>query len=140
MEEDEDEDSDSEWEGIVQETLPASSSSVINGRQPKPGSDVGDWFLQRAKFIPLRLTLPERKYLRLLEAALNVSEYTDKIDILHYGSKVKRIVAQIKEICAILSGLVLAADYKQVLFIPQSLLRLVHSLNISKGPRTIRGS
>lgn len=74
-----------------------------------------DNYVHRAKFIPLRLTLLERKYLRLLEAALTVSEYTDKVDILlPYGkSKVKRIVAQIKEICAVLSGLMLAADYKK---------------------------
>ena len=75
-----------------------------------PQMDTG--VANRAKFIPLRLTGDERKLLRLLEAALNVSEYTDKIDILLYGNKNKRIVAQIKELCAILSGLVLAADYK----------------------------
>jgi hypothetical protein len=60
------------------------------------------------------LTLGERKYLRLLDAALQVSEYTDKIDTLGFGlSKAKRIERQIRELCAILSGLVLAADYKQ---------------------------
>ncbi|KAJ3165144.1 hypothetical protein HDU88_004864 [Geranomyces variabilis] len=82
------------------------------GEKPAAREAVGSWFLERAKYIPVRLTLEERKFLRLLEAALGVSEYTDKIDILSYGSKSKRIVAQIKELCAILSGLVLAADYK----------------------------
>lgn len=53
------------------------------------------------------------RYLRLLEAALTVSEYTDKIDTLSFGqSKAKRIVAQIKEICSIIAGLTIAADYK----------------------------
>ncbi|KAJ2159698.1 hypothetical protein GGF46_002823 [Coemansia sp. RSA 552] len=82
------------------------------------GPSFGDWITERAKYIPLRLTLKERKYLRLLEAALSVSEYTDKIDVLMYGNKTKRMVAQIKELCAILSGLVLASDYKagQTLF------------------------
>lgn len=47
-----------------------------------------------------------------MEAALNVSEYTDKIDILAYSSKTKRIVVQIKDICAILSGLLVSGDYK----------------------------
>jgi len=84
------------------------------GRIIKPEPSRVDDYVHRAKFIPLRLTLIERKYLRLLEAALTVSEYTDKVDILlPYGkSKVKRIVAQIREICAVLSGLMLAADYK----------------------------
>lgn len=75
-------------------------------------------FIERSKYIPLRLTFDERKYLRLLESALNVCEYTDKIDVIVYSNKAKRIVVQIKEICSILSGLVLAADYNagQALF------------------------
>ncbi|CAE6473108.1 unnamed protein product [Rhizoctonia solani] len=68
---------------------------------------------KRAKSIPLRLTLQERKLLRLLESALHVSEYTDRVDILSYSStRTKRAAAQIRELCAILSGLCLAADYK----------------------------
>ncbi|TPX64077.1 hypothetical protein SpCBS45565_g06170 [Spizellomyces sp. 'palustris'] len=98
--------------GENQEVEEINDDFKLMGEQPTAKAPVGDWFLERAKFIPLRLTLEERKYLRLLEAALSVSEYTDRIDILSYGSKSKRIVSQIKELCAILSGLVLAADYK----------------------------
>ena len=43
--------------------------------QPVIGGNVGEWFVERSKYIPMRLTLAERKYLRLLEAALSVSEY-----------------------------------------------------------------
>ena len=106
---------DGEAEGEVDAVSPAAHiSDIVLSSQPALGSDPGEWFVERAKYIPLRLTLVERKYLRLLEAALQVSEYTDKIDTLGYGlSKAKRIVHQIRELCAILSGLVLAADYRQ---------------------------
>lgn len=67
---------------------------------------------RQANFIPLRLTSEERRLLRLLEAALNVSEYTDRVDILSYKSKTKRIVEQLKEICSILAGLVVASNLK----------------------------
>ncbi|ODQ78984.1 hypothetical protein BABINDRAFT_8606 [Babjeviella inositovora NRRL Y-12698] len=67
---------------------------------------------EHAKYIPMRLTSEERKLLRLLEAALNVSEYTDRIDILSYKTKAKRIISEIKEVCSILAGLVVASDFK----------------------------
>ncbi len=60
---------------------------------------------ERSKYIPIRLSLvyffltyfskKERKRLRLIEAALNVSEYTDKVDILKWD-KTKRIHAQLR--------------------------------------------
>ncbi|KDQ64447.1 hypothetical protein JAAARDRAFT_28076 [Jaapia argillacea MUCL 33604] len=109
VEDSDDADSDDELEAIA-----APSPEVILSAQPAVGSQVGEWFVERSKFIPVRLTLGERKYLRLLEAALQVSEYTDKIDTIGFGlSKAKRIVHQIRELCSILSGLVIAADYKQ---------------------------
>ena len=43
---------------------------------------------------------------------LQVSEYTDKVDILTWKSKTGRIHEQIRDICAILSGLAVAADYE----------------------------
>uniref|UniRef100_A0A0G4HK41 Non-canonical E2 ubiquitin-conjugating enzyme C-terminal domain-containing protein n=1 Tax=Chromera velia CCMP2878 TaxID=1169474 RepID=A0A0G4HK41_9ALVE len=68
---------------------------------------------RKAKQVPMRLTYDERHFLRLLESALNVSEYTDKIDILHSGgSKARKIGHQIRQVCAILSGLVVAHDYQ----------------------------
>ena len=35
------------------------------------------------------------------------------MDIYSYGSKAKRMAAQLKEMCAILSGLVVANDYSK---------------------------
>jgi hypothetical protein len=105
-----DDSDDSDWERVA--TGP--STEVLGSQLPAIGTKVGEWFVKRAQWIPLRLTVAERKYLRLLEAALSVSEYTDKIDTLGFGmSKAKRIVHQIRELCAIMSGLMLSADYKQ---------------------------
>lgn len=67
---------------------------------------------RNAAYIPMRLTYEERHLLRLLEAALQVSEYTDRVDILSYKSKAKRIVEQLKEMCSVLSGLVIASNMK----------------------------
>ncbi|KAI8099119.1 uncharacterized protein BX664DRAFT_377206 [Halteromyces radiatus] len=82
--------------------------TIINGN----GATFGEWMTKRAKHVPLRLDAQERGMLRLLEAALNVSEYTDRIDIISYSNKAKRIVLQIKDICDIISGLLVSGDYK----------------------------
>lgn len=70
---------------------------------------------KRALYIPLRLSQKERKTLRLVEAALNVSEYTDVVDVLS-TSKMKtkqRMHAQIRDLCSILTGLAVAVDYSR---------------------------
>eukprot|EP01122_Echinamoeba_exundans_P008345 TRINITY_DN2751_c0_g3_i1.p1 TRINITY_DN2751_c0_g3~~TRINITY_DN2751_c0_g3_i1.p1 ORF type:complete len:705 (+),score=190.15 TRINITY_DN2751_c0_g3_i1:161-2275(+) len=90
-----------------------SSSLQAPRLEDKTLTESGAWFSERALYIPLRLTYDERKSLRLVQAALNVSEYTDKVDIVTWGSKTKRMAAQLKEICAILSGLVVASDYNK---------------------------
>ncbi|KAF9194913.1 hypothetical protein BGZ50_005546 [Haplosporangium sp. Z 11] len=103
--------STSKGSSLSEETLadlPESKVIVSSG-----SSTFGDWIIERSKYIPMRLDLTERKLLRLLEAALNVSEYTDKVDILSYTSKSKRIIHQIKDLCAIISGLVVANDYRR---------------------------
>lgn len=50
-----------------------SEKITLLGSQPSIGEVVGDWFIERAKYTPLRLTIEERKLLRLLEAALGAS-------------------------------------------------------------------
>lgn len=64
--------------------------------------------MSAAKFIPMRLSMEQRKKLRLIEAALNVSEYTDHVDIISHVAKGKRVFLQLRDICAILSGLLVA--------------------------------
>lgn len=46
-------------------------------------------FLERSRYIPLRLSADERRYLHLLEAALSVSSYTDKVIFKNAGSHVE---------------------------------------------------
>jgi hypothetical protein len=65
-------------------------------------------YVERACYIPMRLSLEDRRLFNLLEAALSVSDYTDKVDILTWQNKSGRIVAQVKDICSILSGLKVA--------------------------------
>lgn len=38
--------------------------------------------------------------------------YLDKIDIISYSNKAKRIVGQIQDLCAIISGLLVSGNYK----------------------------
>ena len=72
------------------------------------------FFVQRAKTIPLRLSDEERSMLRVLEGALTVSEYTDKVDIISFRSnKANRILQQLGDMFAVLSGMLVAAKGKK---------------------------
>merc|ERR1719347_1901072 len=89
---------------------PINSETNENTSSSKP--EIKSDLVERSKYVPLRLNQRHRKMLRLCEAALDVSEYTDKVDILTWKSKTGRIHEQLKDICAILSGLAVAADYE----------------------------
>lgn len=101
------------------------ATTLYNQKPPPPPTEVkspadkyippikkdGPWFEERARYIPLRLTMEERKTLRLLEASLHVCDYTDKVDVPALAtSKAKRIVQQLKEICALLCGIRASID------------------------------
>lgn len=70
----------------------------------------GDWFTERAKYIPLRLTHEERRYLRLLEGVLRASGYTDKVDMTKHKSRKDRVRKSAQEVLAVLQALVAHAD------------------------------
>jgi hypothetical protein len=81
----------------------------------KEGKDISPLPLQnmkeRAKYIPLRLTYEERKSLRLVCAAMNVSDYTNVVDI-PFKNKARRYHTQLQHIVAFLTALVSASDYE----------------------------
>eukprot|EP01098_Paradermamoeba_levis_P001828 TRINITY_DN1209_c0_g1_i1.p1 TRINITY_DN1209_c0_g1~~TRINITY_DN1209_c0_g1_i1.p1 ORF type:complete len:189 (-),score=69.18 TRINITY_DN1209_c0_g1_i1:420-986(-) len=70
--------------------------------------------VERAKYIPIRLGKLERKRLRLLEAILQVTEYTTLVDKVEYlNKKSQRQHQQMKGVCSILTGIVLSCDLQQ---------------------------
>lgn len=63
-------------------TSSQSDSDSSDTDEPAVGAANGEGYLsfrQRAKYIPIRLSQEERRLLRLLEAALNVSDYTGQV-------------------------------------------------------------
>jgi len=66
--------------------------------------------LERAKYIPIRLTYEERKGLRLISAAVNVSDYTNTVDIA-FKNKARRHQKQLQQIVAFLSSVVAATSH-----------------------------
>eukprot|EP01013_Petalomonas_cantuscygni_P044613 TRINITY_DN923_c0_g1_i1.p1 TRINITY_DN923_c0_g1~~TRINITY_DN923_c0_g1_i1.p1 ORF type:complete len:533 (+),score=117.40 TRINITY_DN923_c0_g1_i1:153-1751(+) len=59
--------------------------------------------IELASYVPVRLTMPERKQMRLLTNALKASRYTDRVDVpgLDTGARNKR---QVEAICGLLMG------------------------------------
>jgi len=71
-----------------------------------------EWFVERAQYIPLRLQMKERQKLRLVKAALSVSDYTGKVDTpALQKSSAKRMHRQVREICSMFSGLIVGTHY-----------------------------
>lgn len=103
-----------EDEPMTDARLSAELEQGVPNRFTTPQSlQYGKYLRDRARYIPLRLLPHERQLLHLLTAALSVSEYTSRVDILPtHVSRTKRMVVQLKQICAILSGLVVASDFR----------------------------
>eukprot|EP01129_Flabellula_baltica_P010423 TRINITY_DN4401_c0_g1_i1.p1 TRINITY_DN4401_c0_g1~~TRINITY_DN4401_c0_g1_i1.p1 ORF type:complete len:463 (+),score=77.49 TRINITY_DN4401_c0_g1_i1:2-1390(+) len=70
--------------------------------------------LTKYRWIPMRLNEEERYHLQLIEQSLNVSEYTDEVDVIDrsfFSRKDSRIRDNLNEMFSILSGLLVAANY-----------------------------
>ena len=85
-----------------------------------------DYFIERSKYQPIRLTYEQRKLMRLVSQVLSISDYTAIIDQAQYinvnknGKKVnnnpkirnKHMYNKIKQICSLLSGLAIGSNYE----------------------------
>lgn len=56
-----------------------------------------DSFSERSKYIPVRLTSDERRYLRLVESVISVTDYTGKVDA-DFASASKRSHLILKQV------------------------------------------
>lgn len=68
--------------------------------------------LKKYDFIPMRLTETERKYLQVLENALEVCEYTDVVDVTFSHtkkSKLSRILESLVDVLSISCGLLVSS-------------------------------
>eukprot|EP00912_Choanoflagellata_sp_UC4_P002375 UC4_evm1s1496 len=105
--------------GIQDFVNPESSSATSTNVIARIDRYSPEWFIDRAKYVPVRLSYEERKMMRLVEAALSVSDYTTRIDNLTHKNDAKRSHAQMQEIFAALTGIAMAVDYEKA----QGLLR-----------------
>jgi len=97
------------WKEAEKPAQPAAAKK--EAVSPEDGREAQEDLIQACQSIPLRLTADERVLLEILQGALYVSEYTDKVDVYHAGNKARRMALQIQEICAILAGLVVANNF-----------------------------
>ena len=60
-------------------------------------SATSDDMVERAKYIPIRLTYEERKSLRLVSAAIHVSDYTNSVDVV-FKNRARRHHVRLQQI------------------------------------------
>jgi len=111
-------------ERLTQETTSSSPDSepLPSSLKDLPLTSASMEFLDKARFVPMRPSYQERVLLRLVDGAMHVSTYTDRVDALAPGATAaahggngqnthRKLALLMKQMCAVLSGLVLAHDY-----------------------------
>uniref|UniRef100_A0A7S2V695 B box-type domain-containing protein n=1 Tax=Fibrocapsa japonica TaxID=94617 RepID=A0A7S2V695_9STRA len=68
---------------------------------------------ERAKYIPLRLSYEERRFLRLLQATLTVCDYTTRVDAHDFKAEAQRQHLQMSKLCHLLTGMVTSLSYRR---------------------------
>lgn len=94
-------------------TIDATKSESESDDEDMPLIDDESALMRDAAFIPMRLNDDERSLFNLLDASLNVSEYTDKVDVLSYRSQAKRVIQELHETFSIISGMLVANDFRK---------------------------
>jgi len=104
-----DDDDDDQGE---EDVMADEEDEMLTGEQPtEKKSSSSESFAERAKYVPLRLSYQERKYLRLVEAALKVAGYVDRVDAATTAAKPpRRQMLQLQGVAGVLTGLVTAVD------------------------------
>jgi len=101
-----------ESNGIEGSVEPVLTSSKINMLKD---------LIERSKYIPMRLNSSERLLLNVVEGALEVSEYTDKVDVSSNNyfartayDKYDTVECQTDKLCKTLAGLAICNDYRSL--------------------------
>jgi hypothetical protein len=109
---DDDDDDDDEQQQHLASTMAERQQQQPQQQRPQQQrSPSRRTVLERSRYIPLRLSLNERKLLRLVEAAMNCTEYTTVVD-RPYDKPTKRLHQQVRGVLSLLRGLVTACDYQ----------------------------
>mmetsp|Transcript_33092 Transcript_33092/g.77622 ORF Transcript_33092/g.77622 Transcript_33092/m.77622 type:complete len:535 (-) Transcript_33092:306-1910(-) len=99
------------WRTDHDELLGGDVDALGLGDGGPSNSEMGAWFVERARYVPLRLAMRERKALRLLEGMMGVTEYTSLVDTPALAANpAKRQQKQMREIHALLCGIVTASS------------------------------
>ncbi|CAM9210888.1 unnamed protein product [Discosporangium mesarthrocarpum] len=100
-------------EGASTSTSKGQKSSWSRRQLNNPAANFVDRGIEEeCKFIPLRLDARERRLLAMLQGALNVSEYTDHVDVVSRWGKSKTIRAELIKALRLLACMMVAGDAK----------------------------